>query len=151
MESSGLTEGPDVSSTLTVAPLLKKGERPDSDLSTKIFQEFDEKTEACWPLGRYFTYDVDVYKCHKGTESMNTRVQEESGVWWQMNSIMNNPKADRQTICVIPKDPVVEVTKENWPILKRGEFYIVDGQHSVEAAKTLLADDNWKNPLKPTI
>jgi hypothetical protein len=47
MESSGLTEGPDVSSTLTVAPLLKKGERPDSDLSTKIQQEFDEKTKAC--------------------------------------------------------------------------------------------------------
>jgi hypothetical protein len=151
MESSGITEGPDVSSQLTVAPLLKKGERPNSDLSTKIQQEFDEKTKACWPMGRYFTFDVDVYKCHQGTESMNTRVQEESGVWWQMNNIMNNPKADRQTICVTPKDPIVEVTEENWPILRKGEFYIVDGQHSVEAAKALLADDNWKSPLKPTI
>jgi hypothetical protein len=102
-------------------------------------------------MGRYFTFDVDVYKCHQGTESMNTRVQEESGVWWQMNNIMNNPKADRQTICVTPKDPIVEVTEENWPILRKGEFYIVDGQHSVEAAKALLADDNWKSPLKPTI
>ena len=27
----------------------------------------------------------------------------------------------------------------------------MDGQHSVEAAKALLADDNWKSPLKPTI
>jgi hypothetical protein len=75
MESSGLTEGPDVSSTLTVAPLLKIGERLDIGLSTNIFQEFDEKTRACWPLGRYFTLDVDIYKCHKGTESMNTLVQ----------------------------------------------------------------------------
>jgi hypothetical protein len=41
---------------------------------------------------------------------MNTRVQEKSGMWWQMNNIMNNPKADRQTIRVTPKDPVVEVT-----------------------------------------
>jgi hypothetical protein len=68
-----------------------------------------------------------------------------------MNNIMNNPKADRQTICVTPKDPVVEVTTKNWPILRLGEFYIVDGQHSVEAAKALLADENWKSPLKPTI
>jgi hypothetical protein len=151
MESSGLTEAQDVSSTLTLAPLLKKGERPDSDLSTKIFQEFDERTKACWPMNRYFTFDVDVYKCHQGTESMNTRVQEESGVWWQMNNIMNNPKTNRQTICVTPKDPIMEVTEENWPILRKGKFYIVDGQHSVEAAKTLLAYDNWKSPLKPTI
>jgi hypothetical protein len=47
MESSGLTEGPDVSSTLTVSSLLKKEERPDSDLSTKIFQKFDERTKTC--------------------------------------------------------------------------------------------------------
>ena len=151
MESSGLTEGPDVSSTLTVAPLLKKGQRPDAELSTKIFQEFDEKTKGCWPLGRYFTFDVDVYKCHKGTESMNTRAKEESGVWWQMNNIMNNPKFDRQTICVTPKDHVVEVNEKNWPILRNGEFYIVDGQHSVMAAKALLEDDEWKSPLKETI
>ena len=51
MESSGLTEVPDVSSTLTVAPLLKRGQRPDAELSTKIFQEIDEKTKGCWTLG----------------------------------------------------------------------------------------------------
>ena len=47
MDSSGLTEGPDESSTLIVAPLLKKGERSDAELSMKIFQEFDEKTKGC--------------------------------------------------------------------------------------------------------
>lgn len=151
MESSGITEGPDVSSSLTVAPLLKRGQRPDLELSTKIFQEFDEKTQGCWPLGRYFTFDVDVYKCQPGTESMNTRAKEESGVYFQMNNIMNNPKFDRQTICVMPKDPVVEVTEENWPILREGEFYIVDGQHSIAAARALLENDEWKSPIKDTI
>jgi hypothetical protein len=151
MESSGLIEGPDVSSTLTVAPLLKRGQRPDAELSTKIFQEFDEKTKGCWPLGRYFTFDMDVYKCHPGTKSMNTRAKEEHGVWWQMNNLMNNPKFDRQTICVTPKDPAVEVNERNWPTLKEGEFYIVDGQHSVMAAKALLENDEWKSPWKEAI
>ena len=151
MESSGVTEGPDVSSELTVAPLLKRGQRPDAELSTKMFKEFDEKTRGCWPLGRLFTFDVDVYKCHPGTESMNTRTKEESGVYWQMNNIMNNPKFDRQTICVTPKDPVVDVTEENWPIIREGEFYIVDGQHSIAAAKALLENDSWQNPLKESI
>ena len=62
-----------------------------------------------------------------------------------------NPKFDRQTICVTPKDPVVEVNEKNWPILKNEEFYIVNGQHSVMVAKALLEDDEWKNPLKETI
>jgi hypothetical protein len=73
IESSGLTEGPNISSILIITPLLKKGQRPDAELSTKIFQEFDEKTKGCWPLVRYFTFDVNVYKCHNETESMNTR------------------------------------------------------------------------------
>ena len=75
MESSGLTEGPDINFTLTVAPLPKKRQRPDAELLTKIFQEFDERTKGCWPLGKYFTFEVDVYKCHKGNESMNTRAK----------------------------------------------------------------------------
>ena len=112
---------------------------------------FDEKTKNCWPLGKYFTFDVDIYKCHKGAESMNTRTKEESGVWWQMNNIMNNPKFDRQTIYMTPKDPMVEVIKKNWPTLKEGEFYIVDSQHSVMAAKTLLENDEWKSHLKDAI
>ena len=68
-----------------------------------------------------------------------------------MNNIMNNPKFDRQTICVIPKDHVVEVTEKNWPILKDEDFCIVKGQHSVMAAKTFLEDEEWKNPLKEII
>ena len=151
MESSGITDGTVVSSELKSAPLLKQGQKPNLKLSTEIFQEFNEKTKGCWPLGRYFTFDVDVFKCHPGTESMNTRAQEPAGVYFQMNNIMNNPKFDRQTICVMPKDPVVAVKEENWPILKEGEFYIVDGQHSVEAAKTLLKNDEWKSPLKESI
>ena len=151
MESSGITDGTVVSSELKSAPLLKQGQKPNLKLSTEIFQEFNEKTKGCWPLGRYFTFDVDVFKCHPGTESMNTRAQEPAGVYFQMNNIMNNPKFDRQTICVMPKDPVVAVKEENWPILKEGEFYIVDGQHNVEAAKTLLKNDEWKSPLKESI
>ena len=72
---------------------------------------------------------------------MNTRANKKSGVWWQMNNIMNNLKFDIQTICVTPKDPVVKVTKKNWPTFKEGECYIVDGQHSVMAAKTLFETD----------
>ena len=72
---------------------------------------------------------------------MNTRGKEKNGVYWQMNNIMNNPKFDRQTIFVTPKDHVVAVTEENWPILRNGEFYIVDGQHCVLAAKALLEND----------
>lgn len=148
METSGLTEGPEVSSTLEVAPLLKRGQAPDADLSTKIFQEFDERTKDCWPMGRFYTFDVDIFNCHGAPSVMNVRAKEKDGVTWQMNNIMNNPKGDRQTICVTPKDPKVPVTKENWEEIRKGEFYIIDGQHSVEASKLLLKTDAWNSPLK---
>ena len=148
MENSGVTEGPEVSSTLSVAPLLKRGQAPDAELSTKIFQEFDDRTKDCWPLGRFYTFDVDIFKCHGAPSVMNVRAEEKDGVTWQMNNIMNNPKGNCQTICVTPKDPVLPVTKENWEEIKKGDFYIIDGQHSVAAAKILLKTDAWKSPLK---
>ena len=141
MTTSGLTEGPEVSSTLSVAPLLKRGQAPNAELSTKIFQEFDEKTKDCWPLGRFYIFVVDIYRCHGAPSTMNVRAEEKDGVKWQMNNIMNNPKGDRQTICVTPKDPKLPVTRENWEEIKKGEFYIIDGQHSVAAAKILLNTD----------
>ena len=76
MGSSGLTEGPNVSVKLIVAPLLKKRQHPDAEFSTKIFQEFDEKTKGCWLLGIYFVFDVGIYKCHLGMEIMIIRAKE---------------------------------------------------------------------------
>ena len=148
METSGVTEGPDSCSSLSVAPLLKRGQAPDAELSTKIFQEFDERTRDCWPLGRFYTFEVDIFKCHGAPSIMNVRAEEKDGVTWQMNNIMNNPKGDRQTICVTPKDPRLPITLENWEEIKKGDFYIIDGQHSVAAAKMLLKTDAWKSPLK---
>ena len=95
METSGVTEGAEVSSTLSVAPLLKRGQAPDAELSTKIFQEFDERTKNCWPMGRFYTFEVDIFKCHGAPSTMNVRAEEKDGVTWQMNNIMNNPKGDR--------------------------------------------------------
>lgn len=148
MDTSGVTEGPEVSSTLSVAPLLKRGQVPDAELSTKIFQEFNDRTKDCWPLGRFYTFEVDIFKCHGAPSIMNVRAEEKDGVTWQMNNIMNNPKGDRQTICVTPKDPQLPVTKENWEEIRKGDFYVIDGQHSVAAAKILLKTDAWKSPLK---
>ena len=69
----------------------------------------------------------------------------------EMTNILNNPKFNMQTICVIMKDPVVDVTEENWPILQEREFYIVDDEHSVLAIKAPPVNDKKKNPLKETI
>lgn len=64
---------------------------------------------------------------------------------------MNILKGDRQTICVTPKDLVLPVTKDNWEEIRKGEFYIIDGQYNVFAAKILLVTNAWKNPLKQNL
>lgn len=65
-----------------------------------------------------------------------------------MNNIMNNPKRDRQTICVTPKDLIVPTTIEKWEEIKKEDFYVIHGQHNVAATKILLKTDAQKKPLK---
>lgn len=76
METSQLTEGFEVSSTPFVASLLKRSQAPDAKLSTKMFQEFDDKMKNCWPLGRLYTFDVGIFKCHGAPNTINVKVEE---------------------------------------------------------------------------
>lgn len=83
-------------------------------LSTKIFQEFDDKTKDCWPMGKFYTIDITIFNCHGVSNTMKARVEEKGEVTWEMNNIMNNPSGERQTTCVTPKDPFLRVTQKTW-------------------------------------
>lgn len=58
-----------------------------------------------------------------------------------MNYLINMPdKIDKQTLCVMPAVESGEVTKDNWEEIKRGKFWIINGQHSVAASKAMLTE-----------
>ena len=148
MEKSGVTETAEVSSPPVMPTPLKKGENPDAVKVTRILREFNNYSKDCWPMGRHFTFNVDCFKCEPAPASWVVRSREHGGVKWQINNLMNNVKWDRQTVCVMPKGFKTRPTERDWPLIQNGEFYIIDGQHSLEASQIILKDDNFQHELK---
>ena len=148
MERSGVTEGAEVSSPPVMPTPLKKGENPDAVKATKILRDFNNYSKDCWPMGRHFTFNVDCFKCEKSPNKWVVRSRESGGVKWQINNLMNNVKWDRQTVCVMPKGLTSRPTEADWPRIQNGEFWIIDGQHSLEASQQILKDDNFQHELK---
>lgn len=60
---------------------------------------------------------------------------------------MNNVKWDKQTVCVMPKTDTAP-TKETWPEISKGDFWIIDGQHTLEAARLILQNPLYEHELK---
>ena len=57
-----------------------------------------------------------------------------------MKYLMEMPdKTDKQTLCMMPVVDQSEVIAENWDELKKGKFWIINGQHSVAASKAMIA------------
>ena len=148
MEKSGVTEGVEVTSPPVMPAPLQKGELPDGAKATRILRDFNTYSKDCWPMGRFFTFNVDCFKCEKSPNKWVVRSREYDGVKWQLNNLYNNVKWDRQTVCVMPKGFKTRPTERDWPAILNGEFYIIDGQHSLEAAKIVLKDDSFQHELK---
>lgn len=61
---------------------------------------------------------------------------------------MNNVKWDRQTVCAMPMGFTSRPTEKDWPRIQNGVFWIIDGQHNLEASQIILNDDNFQHKLK---
>lgn len=61
---------------------------------------------------------------------------ESKGVTLTAHYLSHMPDlSTRQTICIMPKDHTTKPT--SWEEIKDGQFWIINGQHNVEAAKSL--------------
>lgn len=59
---------------------------------------------------------------------------------------MNNAKGDQQTMCMIPKDPQLFVTKKYWENIKKGNFYIINKATERGHNKDIIEDGSIKVP-----
>ena len=148
MERFGVTETAEVSSPPVMPIPLKKGENPNAVKATRILRNSNNYLKDCWPMGRHFTFNVDSFKCEKSPNKRVVRPHESGGVKWQINNLMNNMKWDRHTVCVMPKGLTSRPTEKDWPQIHNGEFWIIDGQHSLEASQLILKDDNFQHKRK---
>ena len=55
-------------------------------------------------------------------------------------------KDDRQTLVLMPQGQKRMPTPDMWPTIKKGDFWLIDGQHSVCAAKKIQGMVEWDDP-----
>jgi hypothetical protein len=98
-------------------------------------------------MGRDFKFDVNIAQCHLAPPDKCVRAKEDKYVEWIIAQIVGEQfKDDRQTIVVMPQGLSKMPTPDMWEKLKSGDFWLIDGQHSVEAAKKIQDMDNWDDP-----
>ena len=133
-ETSGMTD-------VNVSPELqmpKPGQEVDATEIQKIVNTFTTKCSHCFFMGREFKFDVNISQCHLAPPEKCVRAKEDAYVDWIIAQIVGEQfKDDRQTIVVMPQGLKKMPTEDMWPNLQKGDFWLIDGQHSVEAAKKI--------------
>ena len=125
----------------------KPGQGVDAVEIQKIVTTFTTKCSDCFFMGREFKFDVNIAQCHLAPPEKCVRAKEDKYVEWIIAQIVGEQfKDDRQTIVVMPQGLTKMPTPEMWDNLKHGDFWLIDGQHSVEAAKKIQLMENWDDP-----
>ena len=139
-----------VTTDTNVSPELqmpKPGQGVDAEEIQKIVTTFTTKCSDCFFMGREFKFDINISQCHLAPPEKCVRAKEDKYVDWIIAQIVGEQfKDDRQTIVVMPQCLTKMPTPDMWDNLKKGDFWLIDGQHSVEAAKKIQRMDNWADP-----
>lgn len=144
-ESSVMTDEP-------LSPELKMprhGEEVDTAEIQRINLNFETKCLHCFFMGRDFKFQVNIAQCHLAPPEKCVRSMEDDYVEWIILQMLAGQwKDDRQTIVIMPQGLRRMPTEEMWPEISRGDFWLIDGQHSVQAAKKIQLDPTVTPQLK---
>ena len=132
-----------LTSVLVALPKENKvGEVLDFDNANRIYQNFfaDCQEEFVFKAdGQPKKILVDVTKCKNAPAHWTIRAYEKRGMEEMKNYLINMPdRTQKQTLCVMPD---TEIRPRHESDLKGCNFWIINGQHSVAASKSLIEDN----------
>ena len=85
--------------------------------------------------------EIDISQLIEAPATFNIRSKQTNIVEDMVNYLLNIPdKSTKQTLCVMPVGHSKKPTE--WEDIKGGLFYIINGQHSVEANKFMFNEKN---------
>jgi hypothetical protein len=78
---------------------------------------------------------------------MCVRAKEDAYVEWLLTKMLADQfKFDKLTLVLMPQGHKKMPTPDMWDTIAKGDFWLIDGQHNVEAAKKLQTKTNWNDP-----
>ena len=85
--------------------------------------------------------EIDISQLMEAPSTFNIRSKQANIIEDMVNYLLNIPdKSTKQTLYIMP----ISLSKKptNWEEIKDGDFYIINGQYSVEASKFMFNDAN---------
>ena len=114
--------------------------RPDYEEVSRVYKSFWTTCEDAY-LFKLDDKEIDISQLVEPPATFNIRSKENRIVKELVNWLLNMPdKSTRQTLCVMPVGFNEKPTE--WKDIEKGNFYIINGQHSVEASKWMMDDAN---------
>lgn len=144
---SGLNDMSTASALTEIPMSLEVTRKPDYKLATVAYKNFWSSCTDAFLFGVDTKFNLPIDQLVNAPADLNIRVSEENIVEGMMHYLLHLPdRSTRQTLCVMPKGQ--NYKPGNWETIANGEFYIINGQHSVAASKLMqnigLDDDMVK-------
>ena len=123
---------------------LDFGEKTDYTAAKNTFESFWGECSDVFVFKVDERKDVNISQLDRAPQNWVIRELEQQGVNIIGHYLTHMPDLSmRQTLCVMPQNLTEKPT--SWDAIKDGRFWIINGQHSVEASKSLqssgLAED----------
>jgi hypothetical protein len=118
--------------------------KPDYEHVSAVYQKFWTTCEDAYVYKVGDKKEIDISQMIEAPATYNIRSKQTNIVRDLVTYLLNIPdKSTKQTLCVMP---VCHETKpKKWEDIEKGQFYIINGQHSIEASKFMLDDANKVN------
>ena len=115
--------------------------RLDYEEVSRIYKTFWTTCEDAYLFKLDDKKEIDISQLVEPPATFNIRTKEKQIVKELVNWLLNMPdKSTRQTLCVMPVGFNEKPTE--WKDIKNNNFFIINGQYSVEASKWMMDDAN---------
>ena len=113
----------------------------DYEEVSRVYKSFWKTCEDAYLFKLDDKKEIDISQLVEPPTTFNIRSKENQIVKELVNWLMNMPdKSMRQTLCVMPVGFNEKSTE--WKDIEKGNFFIINGQHSVEASKWMMDNAN---------
>jgi hypothetical protein len=130
----------------------KKGEVVNTKAINAINEAYEAKIAEVFFMGREYKFPVDIAQCHQTPPEKCVRAMEEDYVKWIVTKMIAGAwKGDKQTIVLMPQGLKKKPTPDLWPNISQGDFWIIDGQYSIQASKNIQLDDDVPQKVKDRV
>ena len=131
----GPAEASTASAIMQVPAELEPSQEFDYAEIANIYNKFWTGCQSCFVFGVEEKHDVHIDQLERAPTDWTVRAYEEHGMEKLRHYLINMPdRSTKQTLCIMPQ---MKEKPTSFQEIEDGSFWIINGQHSVEASRSM--------------